>query len=464
MKRIKSVIALLMTAVMLFSLSGCSFRFSSFEDLLRPPKLTGKYQDLQKSFEKSAGSDYILRPPDNGDFQSAFITYDCDADGDEDAIVFYSDRKAPSTVKMLYFNYDDGKWNSGGSFEGSGSSVDLVMFPDIDNDGNPEILVGWSVLSDKINKTFTLYGTDNNKAVLIKAYPYTYVSCFDVNGDGVDDIFSLTVDSSVPELPTGYARVYNFSSQDKTLNILSETRTDGNISSYTSVNTENAEDFNYIYVEATKGDHDSITELIYWDDETNSLVSPFFDTETQTTKLTWRNMQISCFDIDGDGFLEIPTSVEMKGSFSSVTKPANSTNKDVNVKNDETESMYFIKWVKYRDGYARPVQYSVYNESGYLLNIHSSWVGRITAIKTDGQMDFYRWTTSTEEMGDLLFSLCTYDSTVESSRKMYSSYKKLKSSGNTNFAYSITDEGYDFGVNETNIEEGFMLTDFGGQK
>lgn len=462
MKRIKAVTAIIVAVSMILSFSGCSFRFSSFENLLRPPRLTGKYQDLQEAFEKIAGNGYTLCTPDNGEFQSAFITHDCDSDGDEDALVFYTSPKEEFNVKMLYFNFDEGKWTVNGTFDGAGSSVDMVMFPDIDNDNCPEILVGWSVLSGKMNKTFSVYSVTDGNAELVKSYPYSYISTLDVNGDGVEDIFTLSVDSSVPELLTGYARVYNYNSHNKTLSVISETRTDGNISSYTSVKMETADDVNYIYVEATKGEHDSITELIYWDDENNQLVSPFFDTESQTTKLSWRNMQVYSMDIDGDGFLEIPTSVEMKGSFSSTSKKTETQNSPA--EDVQPENMYYIKWIKYRDSFIKPVQYSVYNESGYLLNIHSSWVGRITAIKTDGQIDFYRWSSDTEEMGDLLFSICSYDSTNEESRKMYSAYKQLKSSGNTNFAYHIADAGYSFGVNEENIENGFILTDFGGQK
>lgn len=454
MKKLRALISVLLTVAITLSFSACSFRMTSFENLLRPPKMTGKYKDLQDAFEELVGTRYTLCTPNSGEFQSSFITYDCDSDGDEDALVLYSTDDEPDVAKLLYFKYDSGKWNCDKAVSGSGSSVDMVMFPDVDSDGNPEILVGWGLLSGVTNKSFSVYDVNDKAVKLISSYPYNSLSVLDVNGDGVEDIFTLTVDSSIPEILTGYARVYNYNSENSTLTVLSETKTDGNISSYLSVKMEPADDINYIYVEAAKGDHDSITELIYWDDETSSLVSPLFDSDTQATKLSWRNVIISSTDIDSDGFLEIPTSVEMKGSFSS---SSTATSADDSVA-DSSQSVYFIKWIKYRDGAVKPVQYSVYNESGYYLKINSSWVGYITAIKTDGQIDFYRWSSATEEIGDLLFSICSYDSTDKDRRDMYSSYKQLKSSGNTNYAYRITDEGAAFGVKESSIEDGFILS------
>ena len=41
MKRLKSFLAFSCIIAILVSFSGCSFRFSSFDNLLRPPKLSG---------------------------------------------------------------------------------------------------------------------------------------------------------------------------------------------------------------------------------------------------------------------------------------------------------------------------------------------------------------------------------------------------------------------------------------
>lgn len=457
MKIIKKAVSVLAIAAVIISLSGCSFRFASFDELLRPPKLLGEYQGLQDSFEKAVGDEYTLCTPESGEYRSAFVTFDIDSDGDEEAFVFYISAKKPDTVSFIYFNFVDGKWNPVSSNDGSGNSVDKIIFTDLDCDGTFEIIIGWSVLSGKNNKTFISYAVRDGKIIQMNSYPYAYLGILDINGDGIEDVFSLTIDSSVPENLSGYARVYNFNSPKLTLNILSEARTDGNVSSYSSVKTETSGDTNYIYVEALKGEHDSVTELLYWDDETSRLISPLFDAETQTTKFSWRNIPINCYDIDSDGFLEIPTSVEMKGSSSISDMEQNDSNELL------SENLYFIKWVNYSNGRLKPVQYSVINDTfGYMLNIQSSWVGRITVISVDGQWSFYRWISGSNEIGELLFNIDVYsknDKTADISEK-----KELISSGDKNFYYSITDAGKEFGVTDKIIKEKFSINDFGGAK
>ena len=93
MKQLKRLLAVALVIVLSVSLSGCSFRFSSFDNLLRPPRLSGKYQGLQDSFEKLVDKDYSLSTPENGLYRSAFIVNDFDMDKDEEALVFYTEKK-----------------------------------------------------------------------------------------------------------------------------------------------------------------------------------------------------------------------------------------------------------------------------------------------------------------------------------------------------------------------------------
>ena len=463
MKKIRSITAIVLIVSLLFSLSGCSFRFSNFDSLLRPPRYSGDNQELHDAFEKSVGTNYVLSMPENGEYRSAFITYDFDADDDEDALVFYALRENPEEIKFRFFKHDKDQWIPSEAYDGSGNTVDTVMFSDINFDSIPEIIIGWSYLSGKANKIFSVYSTVNGNLRFIKSYPYTYLALVDVTGDSNEDIFTLTVDSSNPEQLMGYARVYSFNMSSYTLDILSEAYTDGNISSYSKIQTETVDGIKYTYVEAIKGQNDSITELLYWDDDEKTLVAPFFDETSQTTTLSWRNINISSMDVDSDTMLEVPFSVEMKGSASYDSD--SDDKKTAHIENDSNDSMYFIKWVKFRDSGIRPVQYSIINDKfNYMLNIQSSWVGRITASRTDGQLDVYRWMSYEQKAGDLLFSICSYSKDDAESVENYSTYKPLASSGNTNFVYRITNAGYAFGVKEENIERDFILTDFGGLK
>ena len=226
MKQLKRLLAVALVIALSVSLNGCSFRFSSFDNLLRPPRLSGKYQGLQDSFEKLVDKDYSLSTPENGLYRSAFIVNDFDMDKDEEAIVFYTEKKKPDLVKMYYFEYKEDNWVPVNSYDGLGSSVDEVKFADLNRDGTSEIVIGWNLFSSKTNKAFAVYDISTGDLKLISSFPYSYLDIIDVNGDGIDDIFAMSVDSTVSDHYTSAATAYTFDSKSASLQMLSSIKTD----------------------------------------------------------------------------------------------------------------------------------------------------------------------------------------------------------------------------------------------
>lgn len=428
---------------------------------MRPPKLIGKYQGLQDAFEKTVNQQVTLITPENGEFQSSFLTLDVDSDGDEEAFVFYALNDEPEIAKISYFEFSDETWTHITTLDGLGNAVDKVIIEDLNGDGISEIMIGWLLYSSKTNRAVSEYKLTVNNFEQIATYPYTYFDIVDVNGDGYSDMLTLAVDSTIPEALVAAARVYTFNQQAGKLSLYGETAMDGNISSYSSVSFETVMDTNLIYIEASKGLNESITEVIYWDDKGNKLVSPLFDIATQSTVVTWRNMNLSVFDVDGDKYLEIPTSVDMPGSVVTTTDKTNSSS--VTSDNMPATKMYFTKWVKFRNNKLVPIQYSIINQSlGYMLNVKSTWVGKITVAGNDGQWDFYRWNASKGSVGDLLFSIYAYDNNDADSKNKYSGYQILKATTDKTYVTQISNAGLNFGINNDWLEDNFILTDFGG--
>ena len=463
MKKFRSVLCILLAVSVLLSFSGCSFRFSSFDDLLKPPKLSGKYQGLQDSFEKLVDKDYNLCTPENGSYRSAFIVNDFDHDNDEEAIVFYTVKKEPDLVKMYYFEFKDNDWEAVNSYDGLGSSVDQVMLADVNRNGALEIIIGWNLFSSKTNKVFSVYDITGGKLKTISSFSYSTISVFDVNGDGIDDIFTINIDSSVPDKFTAEASVYSYDVKTASMTVLGSTKTDGNVSSYVDIVTEKVDDVKLIYVDAYKGDNDMITEIIYWDEETNKLVAPLFDVSTQSTVQTLRHSRLRCMDVDQDGYLEIPSSVDMPGS--SVYTENSVAVTSSNSSSNNAESLYYTKWSKFRDGRIKATNYSVIDEiSGYILFVPSSWVGRITVLGNEGQWDYYHWDSYEEKIGKLLFSIYYYDKNDQKASNNLKSTKLLSSYSSTVYVYKITADGVDFGVEDEILKNNFNTTVLGGKK
>ncbi len=429
---------------------------------MRPPKLIGKYQVLQDAFEATLNQKFSLLTPENGDFQSSFLTYDVDSDGEEEAFVFYVLADKPEIAKVSYFEYSSEEWKFICTHDGLGNTIDKVVITDLNRDGLSELIIGWSIYSNNTNKAFSEYTLSDSGFTQKSSYPYSYFDVVDINGDGYNDILTLTVDTSVPDKRSAIARAYNFDHSSNVLSLFGETALDGNISSYSMVKSEQVSDKNYVYIESVKGMTESITELVYWDDKTNKLISPLFDIASQSTILTWRNINISVYDVDGDGFLEIPTSVEMPGSVVTTTDNTNSSS-TVTSDNNPITKLYFTKWVKYREDKIIPVQYSIVNKlSGYMLNIKSTWVGKITVSGNDGQWDYYRWNSKSNTIGDLLFSIYCYDNKDENAKSKYSNYEVLKSTSGKTYVYQITTEGSKFGITKELLDKNIILTDLGG--
>lgn len=462
LKKLRVLIAIITLVAIVMSFSGCSFRLTSFDNLMRPPKLIGKYQGLQDAFESAIKEKFSLLTPENGDHQSSFVIVDIDKDGMEEAFVFYVLTDTPEIAKVSFFRYVEDEWKYISTQDGLGNTVDKVIVSDLDNDDKAEVLIGWYLFSSNSNRAFSEYSVAQDTFSQIASYPYTHFDVVDVNGDGCRDVLTLTVDASIPDKLTATAKVYNLDQSSKSLSLYGETAMDGNISSYSSVTTETVENTNYIYVESAKGLNESITEVVYWDEETNQLVSPLFDIASQSTILTWRNINLSVYDVDADKFLEIPTSVEMRGSVVTTSDSLN-TSSTVTSDNNPATKMYFTKWVKYRNGKLVPVQYSIVNKQlGYMINVKSSWVGRITVCGNDGQWDYYRWNAIRGEIGDLLFSVYAYANDDEKEAKKFSGYEILKTTSTKTYVYRISDEGKTFGITDDWLAKSFILTDFGG--
>ncbi len=439
------LVALIMSVIILMLvLSGCSSSLKAPQTLMSPPKLTGGYQALQDVFETEVGSNVALIAPASGEHKSAFIVDDFDSDSKEDAMVFYSVKETEETVSVGIFRKTGESWEYIRSVAGLGSSIDMVIVEDMDNDSVKEIVVGWNLSTS--NKQLTVYEPEMsspNAFLSLGSYPYNMLKMIDVDNDGNKELFFVNIDST-NIVPTATANVLELSENKKSVNEISTIRIDGNVSGYSQILTA---DNGYIYVDAYKNDHDMITEILKWNKDTNSLEAPFFDSDSQTTTATWRSHRIPVGDIDSDGALEIPVGVEVVGS------------SQVNSGVLQEEKLYYVKWCSLSNNRLKAEKYCLYNKNEeYSLDIPSSWVGKITINSLDSQWYFYRWNQSaSEHMGELLFTIVSHSTETSG----LEGYTRLTDYNGKAFEYLITASGKDFGIKDKHFEDGFSVIDTG---
>ncbi len=440
----KIVAAMLASVMSLSLLSGCSLSIKSPEKLMAPPKLTGDYQSLQDSFQKSVNGNVDFVTPLNGEHKSAFIVDDFNSDGKEDAIVFYTKKDGAKMVNVGVFqkNNDD-EWEYVKNVQGAGNSIDCVIVEDMNGDNVKEITVGWNIFT--LNRQFTVYGFGKDS---VKDYfcelgssQYNLVTLTDVDSNGRKELFFVYIDTNNPA-PSAFACVADVDSEGR-FGIIAKTPVDGNISGYSAIYTDSIDGSTVLLVDAYKNEHDMITEVLVWDKSANGLCAPLFDIGTQTTTATWRPTRRSVADIDADGHFEIPVGVRIVGS----TYVVNGELQD--------ESLYYTLWSQFNGHKLKSEKYVIYNHSeNYSLDIPSSWVGKITVTRLDSQLYFYRWNELTSEhMGSQLFSLVSHAVGAAG----IDGYKRLADYEDKAYEYCITADGKEFGIKDKNIKDGFYV-------
>ena len=161
---------------------------SSIDNLLSPPIMSEEQQDIYSALTASSGKDISLVYPRSGTYRSAFVFYDLDSDGDNEAVVFYSSRTGKdSNVRVNILDKGDGSWRSVYDHAGAGTTVEQVFFTDLGGTGVARMAIGYGYMTPT-EKTLKLYSLGDG--VLNTEYTETYYKTLtlDLDRDGGMDI------------------------------------------------------------------------------------------------------------------------------------------------------------------------------------------------------------------------------------------------------------------------------------
>lgn len=309
MKKVKIVLIALLICLLF---SGCStFRLSSIDDLITPVSPSGDDAGIIAAVNNYCNGGYSIKIPSSGKYTTSFISYDLDDSGTDEAIAFFEPADKLGTVDMAVIRKNDDGWKVVNSIAGEGSDVNCVEFCDINNDDKEEIIVGWRVLSNSATSNLCVYSVNDGFELELLADSISAGDfiCADINNDSTNEILVLNLGSN-SESPK--AELYSFISGDK--NRIGQTKLDNTIMSFSSIVCSETDSGIRVYADAVKSNGDSmVTELLYWSDYYNSIISPFYSYNSGKTRETSRNNMIISRDINNDEFIEIPVDKSVKG-------------------------------------------------------------------------------------------------------------------------------------------------------
>ncbi len=356
-KYVKSLICILLVCVLL---SGCSFRFaSSIDELISPVSPFGENADIQKAMQKYYPNGYTLKNPSEGEFVTSYSFFDIDSDGQDEAFAFFEPSDNLGTVNMAVLDKIDNTWSVVECIKGEGKDVYSIAFNDVNGNGKPELVVCWDVLSNSTNHQLVVYSINYEKNYSVKTVceaitvnNYTFV---DMNNDGVDEILLFVINTG--STVGAKADLYSLKNNEKTL--LGTTKLDSHITAYTNILVENINDDVRVYADAIGSDgHSMLTEVVYWSDYYNTIISPFYNYSSGRTSSTSRNTIIESADINGDGVILIPTDVKL-----------NTLPKQVSA----------VDWKCYKSSTVVHSNYSLYvQQDGYYVTVSDKFFNKLS--------------------------------------------------------------------------------------
>lgn len=434
-KRIAVIMAAVISALFL---CGCTPFDSEVSDLLKAPKLTGEMQPVQKALEKSLLGKYTLIFPSYGDYRSAIIMRDIDADGVNEAVAFYSTTIDNAVnLHIAIVDMEGGEWKVTAQQNLVGADVERVIFDDLDSDGKQEILVGWNIFGNN-DKKLCVYQYSGASLITIFSESYTsFVTC-DLNDDFSNDILLLNLNTT-----TALSKASYFSVNEKGISEIGNCYLDGSVTAYYDpIVSKMANGEFCVYVDAAKG-AGLITEIIYYDN--GALIAPLYDIANPVDSPTFRTSIVTSKDFDGDSIAEVPimTALPVEAQFS------------VN------EQAYLTTWCVFNGSEFTPKIYSLLNyNDGYYLQLEKEQTSKITVVRDTEkrQRTVYAYDYEENKFGKELFVIrAVTAASYKAGNYSDEGYILLGENEALVYLLKVSESSKDYGFSEEEIKKMFTV-------
>lgn len=370
MGRIKPFLPVLCSAMTLL-LSGCQFSLT-VDTLLSPPRLTAQQEQIYQALQTAAGNNISLKYPKSGERLSAFTVEDLDADGENEAIVFYEVGMASAEENPLRFcllDCENGVWRAVTDYTTPGAAVECVIVSALGSNERTNLIIGYSMVDGGGYAAEIFHYADGTLERTLSV-PYTKMDISDLNGDGNHEFLTVNAATlSSPAVATVYAldETGNYYQSQAALNGLYWDISRVVYGALPSHGKSTAA----IYIDGVSGATTIQTEILSYHDKQLSVL--YADNAERFPNST-RNSACPTMDIDHDGEAEIPVQTVFYGY-------ANAA---------ESERIAMTNWYVCRSGMLMREYSSYYSANdGYAFLLPSRWERKVTVVQEYDTVVFY---------------------------------------------------------------------------
>ena len=342
-------------------LAGCSMPGEQVqvEELLRAPKLSGDYGDVQTALNDWLGESAQLKYPMQGDLLSPFLLQDLDGDGRQDAAVLYTTAQSSNVCIAILQKDDVDIWHVRQNVEGLADTVESVGLAQLQPGDATQLVVGYTAAQG--DHYLAVYSYTDGVLSTILEQQYQQYLVEDITGGGNQDLILMSTleDGGVQIELLTVDKEGSF--QQVAVMGLSANRFAGCASVAAGVGADGR---HYLVLDGWTGisGNNLASVLLRFDEDTQQMVPADQISTEKLYTASLRNVpSLVSQDLDGDGIVEIPTQPDEAGLLNM----------------SQSRRMDFIVWMDYTSPHPEKSFGLLDEETNCYIELPMEWEGNL---------------------------------------------------------------------------------------
>ncbi len=342
-------------------LAGCSMPGEQVqvEELLRAPKLSGDYGDVQTALNDWLGESAQLKYPMQGDLLSPFLLQDLDGDGRQDAAVLYTTAQSSNVCIAILQKDDADIWHVRQNVEGLADTVESVGLAQLQPGDATQLVVGY--VAAQGDHYLAVYSYTDGVLSTILEQQYQQYLVEDITGGGSQDLILMSTqeDGGVQIELLTVDKEGSF--QQVAVMGLSANRFAGCASVAAGVGADGR---HYLVLDGWTGisGNNLASVLLRFDEDTQQMVPADQISTEKLYTASLRNVpSLVSQDLDGDGIVEIPTQPDEAGLLNM----------------SQSRRMDFIVWMDYTSPHPEKSFGLLDEETNCYIELPMEWEGNL---------------------------------------------------------------------------------------